>query len=91
VGTHYHRFKRVPLVFRGKDAVSLLAPPISVSSSLSNVEMAETSLAAAAVNLASSREHAVFFLQHMIDAGCLVCVVGDGTFQDNASLYRFNP
>lgn len=91
MGTHYHRFKRVPLAFFGKDAVSLLVPPISVSSSLSSVELAETSLVVAADNLASSRAHAVFVLQHMIDAGSLVCVVGDGTFQDNTSLYRCEP
>jgi hypothetical protein len=77
VDLRYHRFKRIPLAFVGSDAVTMLVQPLSVKASKSAVTITM-----------SSREHAVFMLQHMIDAGLVTCVIGDGAFHDNSSIYR---
>jgi hypothetical protein len=86
---HYHRFRRVPLSFVGSDAVTALAPP-----SGSKAQAASTSSVlprSSVTSMASSRGHAVFILQCMIDAGHVSCVVGNGAFHDDASIYRSAP
>lgn len=86
---HYHRFRRVPLSFVGSDAVTALAPPpVSKGQAASTSSVSPQS---SVTSMASSREHAVFILQFMIDAGLVSCVVGSGAFHDDASIYRSAP
>ena len=85
VNMHYHRFREVPLSFVGSDAVNALAPP-----PVSNAQTASTSFAlpqSSVTSMASSREHAAFILQSMMDAGHVSCVVVSGAFHDDASIY----
>jgi hypothetical protein len=65
------------LVFLGSDAVTSLsaASPHSAQNTAPSV-------------VVDSRDHAVFILQHMLDAGILMNVVGSDNFRDNSSIYR---